>query len=58
MALTNAERQKLYRERQKNKNKDEYLKKEAKWKRGAYIHLHACSHLLHLLSDEKNLFEV
>ena len=36
MALTNAERQKLCRERQKNKNKDEYLKKEAKWKRDAY----------------------
>lgn len=36
MALTNAERQKLYRERQKNKNKDEYLKKEAKRKRDAY----------------------
>ena len=36
MALTNAERQKLYRERQKNKNKDDYLKKEAKRKRDAY----------------------
>lgn len=36
MALTNAERQKLYRERQKNKNKDEYLKKEAKRKRDTY----------------------
>ena len=37
MALTNAERQKRYREKQKEENKEEYLKKEAKRKRNAYI---------------------
>jgi hypothetical protein len=36
MTMTNEERQKLCRERHHNKNKDEYLKKEAKWKRDAY----------------------
>ena len=39
MALTNAERQKRYREKQKEENKEEYLKKEAKRKRNAYIPL-------------------
>lgn len=37
MALSNAERQRKYRERQKEKYKEKYLEKEAKRKRNAYI---------------------
>ena len=40
MALTNAERQKRWREKQKEKNKTQYLKSERMRKKGTYIPTH------------------
>lgn len=37
MALSDAKRQRKYRERQKKKNKKKYMEKEAKQKRDSYI---------------------